>query len=96
MDTLGGGALLAAVLFVGIIFARRESRVSQEYTSLLEQYRSRNAELEKEMIALRDEHAEALHAMQEQYELLVARLEAKIGELKSEIAVLQRLLKAQK
>lgn len=53
-QTLGGLALLALTIFVGLIFFKRESNMGADYGQLMEQYRTRNEELVGEVEGLKD------------------------------------------
>lgn len=72
--TLGGIVAFALVLFVGVIFYRRESNFSEEYDSLIDQYKSRNMELTVQLAEMKKECDEAIRSMHQEISTLQAEL----------------------
>lgn len=75
--TLGGVIAFALVLYVGVIFYRREANFSAEYEMLIDQYKERNQELLAEIDDLRNLMARA----SEQRALEIKKLQEEIREL---------------
>ena len=79
--TLGGLMAFAVVLYVGVLFYRKEGSFSEEYTQLLEQYKDRNEQLTEEL------RLERRHCS-----LKMAELDSKIEKLEQEIELLRSLV----
>ena len=76
--TFGGIIAFAIVMFIGVIFYRRESNFSDEYESLIDQYKARNLELTVQ-----------LAEMKKEYGLAIKKLEAQIKCLEDEVGILR-------
>lgn len=79
--TLGGLMAFVVVLYIGVLFYRKEGSFSDEYTQLLEQYKDRVEQLTEE---LKDER--------EHCAVKIAELDSKMAKLEQEISVLRTII----
>lgn len=92
-QTFGGIGLFAVVIFVFIIFYRRESKFSIEYVSLLDQYRERNQELEEENHDIRIYYEGELLKLKNEYDKKIKQLEEEVESLHIQLNALRSAIK---
>ena len=91
---IGGGLFaIAVVLFIGVRYYRKESSFSEEYIGLLDQYKVRNEELQKQYVEAVESHKRELSEMRHMYEVKLQELNVQISELKRQVDALKGILK---
>lgn len=86
--TLGGVFAFAVVLYIGVLFYKKESSFSDEYVTLLKQYKDRNAALQAELETQRREHEHQILENKKE----VNAVNAEVAKLREEVAYLRNLL----
>ncbi len=90
--TLGGFFAFALVLYVGVMFYKKESSFSDEYVLLLKQYKDRNEALQKEQDDEKKEHLAEITKLRKDHEKLIGDLSSKIAEQDRELRYLRNLI----
>lgn len=88
----GGLIAFAVVLYVGIIFYRREANFSGEYNELIEQYKSRNESLSAELDHVKEVYSREIEDLKTRHNAEIKILKAQMNDLKEQIAALKKLI----
>ena len=86
--TLGGLMAFVVVLYIGVLFYKKESSFSDEYVLLLQQYKNRNEALQEELT----EQAIAHERQIKENKAEIAQLVAQQDELSRELKYLRNLV----
>lgn len=86
--TLGGFMAFVVVLYIGVLFYKKEASFSDEYTLLLKQYKERNEALQDEL----DEQREKYDRLISDNKLKIDKLEEITAELRRELAYVRNLV----
>lgn len=71
--TLGGLFAFVVVLYIGVLFYKKESSFSDEYVLLLKQYKDRNELLQAELDTERLDHAQEINVLKVKMDEITAK-----------------------